>query len=230
MQEFELSKTQEQELLNEGFTVFPRFFSVETCLQFRSLYPRDECFRSTIQMERYRFGQGEYRYFSYPLVKELQEARVGLYRGLYSVANQYMEKFNDDLSFPPTLDDFLSRCHEQGQLLPTLLLLKYGEGGFNTLHQDLYGEVYFPFQVIVLLSKPCEEFDGGELIITEQIPRAQSKASVVPMDIGDLAIISTKYRPVKSSKGYYRANLKHGVSMVKKGTRYTMGFIFHDAK
>jgi uncharacterized protein len=180
-------------------------------------------------MERYRFGKGEYKYFGYPLPELVQQIRKSLYPGLSKVANNWMELLKIQNRFPDNHDDLLKICHSHNQLRPTPLILRYEAGGFNTLHQDLYGEVYFPFQVVFVLSQPGTEFSGGEFVMTEQVPRAQSIARVVTLEQGDGLIFTTNFRPVKSSKGYYRAVMKHGISEVTSGVRHALGIIFHDA-
>lgn len=180
-------------------------------------------------MERYRFGKGEYRYFSYPLLPLIARIRTNFYGPLAELANQW----NRDLEIPGTYplehEEFIQQCHKAGQLRPTPLILKYETGGYNTLHQDLYGEVYFPFQVVFLLTEPGRDYTGGELVFVEQLPRAQSRATVVTPKQGDAVIFTTNFRPVKGSRGWYRARMKHGVSTVTSGTRYASGIIFHDA-
>lgn len=180
-------------------------------------------------MERYRFGLGEYKYFNYPLPNLLQELRESFYPHLAPVANAWMKVLNINLEFPSSHRALLDRCHAQQQVKPTPLILKYGEGGFNTLHQDLYGEVYFPLQCVLFLSEPTNEYAGGEFVLTQQTPRAQSKAVVLQPKKGDVLVFTTNFRPVKGSKGYYRASMKHGVSTVHQGERFTLGIIFHDA-
>jgi hypothetical protein len=180
-------------------------------------------------MERYRFGKGEYKYFDYPLPFTIHALREILYRCLVPVANQWMKSLSLNSVFPDTHDQLIELCREKNQRRPTPLILRYEAGGFNTLHQDLYGDIFFPMQTVVMLSEPGKDFDGGEFIIVEQLPRAQSKAEVVHLDQGDALIFTTNFRPVKGAKGYYRARMKHGVSEIKSGIRYTMGIIFHDA-
>jgi hypothetical protein len=179
-------------------------------------------------MKRYRFGEGEYKYFQYPLPSLIQSLRENLYAPLSHLANAWMKQLSIATTFPEHHRELIEQCHAKGQARPTPLILHYQAGGHNTLHQDLYGEIYFPFQVVIALTQAGRDFEGGELILTEQVPRAQSKAEVVSLNQGDAAIITTNFRPVQGTRGYYRANIKHGVSVVKTGERYTLGIIFHD--
>ena len=181
-------------------------------------------------MERYRFGRGEYQYFGHPLPELVRELRSSLYEQLAPVANDWMTKLGSDERFPSTHEALTELCEAAGQRRPTPLLLKYGAGDFNCLHQDVYGDVVFPLQVVFLLNEPERDFTGGELVLVEQQPRAQSIAHVVRPQEGEAVILATRYRPVKGSRGYYRTNLKHGVSELRSGERYTLGVIFHDAK
>lgn len=180
-------------------------------------------------MERYRFGLGEYKYFNYPLPDLIQTIRKTIYPSLAPIANYWMKVLNIDTKFPDTFQELQARCHANNQLKPTVLILKYGKGGHNTLHQDLYGDVYFPIQTVLFLNKPDEDFTGGEFVLTQQTPRAQSKVIVLKPKKGDMLIFTTNFRPVKGSKGYYRVNMKHGVSEIQSGERHTLGIIFHDA-
>lgn len=199
------------------------------CEQIRSLYPQPELFRSRVDMARFRFGSGEYQYFAYPLPSVVGGLRVALYSQLAGAANDWMAALSLPGNFPAGLDGFLKRCRARGQNRPTPLLLRYRAGDFNCLHQDLYGDVVFPFQVIFCLSKPDDEFTGGELLVIEQRPRAQSVGHAVRLDQGEAVVITTRYRPVKGSRGYYRTNFRHGVSPLLTGERYTLGIVFHDA-
>ena len=219
-----------QSLDARGFALIPAMFTTEECDSIADLYDHETLFRSTISMQRYRFGLGEYKYFSYPLPPLIQSVRENLYPVLVPVANDWMQKSGSDIRYPDHLQQFIAVCHAHGQLRPTPLILRYEAGGYNTLHQDLYGDVYFPFQVVFVLKKPGKDYEGGELVFVEQLPRAQSKARVLSPDQGDAVIFTTNFRPVKGTKGFYRARMKHGVSPVRKGIRYTMGVIFHDAK
>ncbi len=212
-----------------GFAHLRGVLPAETCDAIRDFYKEERLFRSTINMRRYRFGVGEYKYLNYPLPPLIQSLRENIYPHLVSIANEWMSRLGMAIVYPEKLDAFLALCHSKNQRRPTPLILHYETGGYNTLHQDLYGEVYFPFQVVFMLAKRGEDYDGGELVFVEQLPRAQSRAEVVTPEKGDAVIFTTNFRPVKGSRGYYRAKMKHGVSPVKNGTRYTMGLIFHDA-
>ena len=180
-------------------------------------------------MQRYRFGIGEYKYFQYPLPGIITELRENVYPNIAPVANQWMEELKSDKRFPQIHQEMKKICHQNGQTKPTVLILKYGEEGFNTLHQDLYGEIYFPLQVVFMLDQAGEDYTGGEFVITEQVPRAQSKANVLKPNRGDMVVFTTNLRSVKGSKGYYRVNMKHGISPVHSGNRHSLGIIFHDA-
>lgn len=180
-------------------------------------------------MERYRFGKGEYKYFAYPLPPQVAKIRTAYYPQLALLANRWMKALGLETEYPSTHSQFIDQCHSANQRKPTPLILRYEAGGFNTLHQDLYGEVYFPFQVVIVLTENGREHTGGELVFTDQLPRAQSKASVLSPAKGDAVIFTTNYRPVKGTKGHYRARMKHGISEVISGTRYACGTIFHDA-
>jgi hypothetical protein len=180
-------------------------------------------------MARYRFGRGEYQYFSYPLPARIDELRCELYGQLVSTAKEWTAALSREQEYPDELSCFLEQCKNAGQSRPTPLLLRYQAGVFNCLHQDLYGEIFFPFQVIVCLSKPDEEFTGGELLLVEQQPRAQSVGHSIRLEQGEAVVITTRYRPVKGTRGYYRTNFRHGVSPLLSGERYTLGIIFHDA-
>ena len=190
----------------------------------------DQAFRKTVPMARYRFGQGEYKYWQYPLPDIVQTLRTKLFPFLVPIVNDWHEKLNIDQSFSTEFDQLQQRCHEHKQLKPTPLILKYGQGGYNTLHQDLYGSIFFPLQAVINLTEPGQDFDGGEFVLTEQIPRAQSRAIVLNPGRGDMVIFTTNYRPIKGSRGYYRAKMRHGVSEVRRGHRSTVGIIFHDAE
>ncbi|MEP1033231.1 2OG-Fe(II) oxygenase [Ekhidna sp.] len=217
------------ELNEKGFATIPGLLDVTACDQLIASYAKKNLYRKTVVMERHRFGFGEYKYFNYPLPTIIQELRTKLYPNLVSIANQWMRVFNIDRQYPYDHETFLSSCHKHGQQKPTPLILKYGSGGYNTLHQDLYGSEYFPLQLVVFLSQQGTDYEGGEFVITEQVPRSQSKATVINLQKGDALLFATSYRPVKGTRGYYRANLRHGVSEVSSGNRYAMGIIFHDA-
>jgi uncharacterized protein len=215
-----------ESLNGKGYATLKNALSPQQCIMLQHLYDDPECFRSIINMQRYRFGKGEYKYFNYPLPPLLQQLRTDFYSMLFPVANDWMQRLSLDVTFPDTHEKFLAACHSVGQTRPTPLILKYEAGGFNTLHQDLYGEIYFPFQVVFVLSNTHQ---GGELVFVEQVPRAQSKAEVVNAGQGDAVIFTTNFRPVNGTRGYYKARMKHGVSEVKSGIRMALGLIFHDA-
>ena len=213
-----------------GWSVLERLLSPDECGDIAGLYGRDQGFRSHIVMARHGFGRGEYKYFSYPLPDMVTELRTALYPYLAPVANRWNEAMGIDVRYPETHADFIARCHEAGQTRPTPLLLQYGAGDYNCLHQDLYGEHVFPLQVAILLSEPERDFTGGEFVLTEQRPRMQSRAAVVPLRQGDAVVFAVHNRPVKGTRGTYRVNLRHGVSQLRTGRRHTVGIIFHDAK
>jgi uncharacterized protein len=214
----------------QGCTVMSKLLSTAECAQLAAMYPQEKHFRSHVHMARHGFGKGEYRYFKYPLPDLVGGFRTALYPHLATVANAWNERMNIDLRYPAQHAKFLKACHDQGQQRPTPLLLQYVEGDYNCLHQDLYGELAFPIQLTILLSSPGKEFTGGEFVLTEQRPRMQSRAQVVPLELGDAVVFAVHNRPVAGSKGDYRVNLRHGVSRVRSGTRHTIGIIFHDAK
>ena len=195
-----------------------------------AMYADDERFRSTVVMARHGFGRGEYRYFTYPLPEIVAELRVALYSRLVPIANAWHELMGIDVRFPAEHGEFIRRCHQAGQRRPTPLLLQYGAGDYNALHQDLYGEHVFPLQVAFLLSEPGADFTGGEFVLTEQRPRMQTRAEVVPLRKGDAVIFAVHHRPQQGSKGFYRVNMRHGVSRIRSGHRHTLGVIFHDAQ
>jgi len=212
----------------KGFALITGVLSREICDQFIADYDRSH-YRKTVIMERHRFGLGEYKYFDYPLPELVQTAREEIYPHLAVIANEWTRQLKMDIRYPSTFGEFQKDCRNNGQLKPTPLILKYSRGGFNTLHQDLYGEVYFPMQAAFFLNEPDEDYTGGEFVLTEQVPRAQSKAIVLKPRRGDMIVFTTNYRPVRGSKGYYRVNMRHGVSEVTSGERHTLGVIFHDA-
>lgn len=199
------------------------------CRQLVELYPKDAVFRSRVVMARHGFGRGEYKYFAYPLPPLIEGLRTALYPHLVPIANRWNEAMNLDVRYPPEHSELLARCHGAGQTRPTPLLLQYGPDDYNCLHQDLYGEHVFPLQVAILLSEPGRDFVGGELVITEQRPRMQSRAEVVPLRQGDAVVFAVHQRPVQGTRGVYRVNLRHGVSRIRSGARHTVGIIFHDA-
>lgn len=214
----------------KGYVILPKLISEKQCREFISLYEAPIAYRKTVVMERYRFGFGEYKYFDYPLPKAVQALREQIYPKLAPIANLWMKILNIDKQFPNSFHELQKHCRENNQLKPTPLILKYGKGGFNTLHQDLYGDVYFPLQAVLFLNEPDIDFEGGEFVLTQQTPRAQSKAIVLQPKKGDMLIFTTNFRPVKGKKGYYRVNMKHGVSELHNGERHTLGIIFHDAQ
>jgi len=213
-----------------GNAVLPQLLSARECKTVAGLYADARHFRSRVLMQRHGFGQGEYQYFSYPLPDVVAQLRATLYPRLVGVANAWNQAMGIDLRYPADHADFLARCHQAGQQRPTPLLLQYGPGDYNCLHQDLYGEHVFPLQVAVLLSRPGEDFTGGEFVLTEQRPRMQSRPEVVPLQQGDAVVFSVHHRPVQGSRGFYRVNMRHGVSTVRSGHRHTLGIIFHDAE
>ena len=213
----------------EGWASIPRLLDREACQRLRALYGDDARFRSTVVMARHGYGRGEYRYFAYPLPEPVATLRASLYERLAPIANRWNASLGGDVRYPSRHAEYLARCHAAGQTRPTPLLLRYGEGDYNCLHQDLYGEHVFPLQVVVLLSAPGVEFEGGELVMTEQRPRMQSRAMVLPLAQGDAVAIAVHHRPVHGARGMHRVNLRHGVSRVTRGDRRTLGIIFHDA-
>jgi hypothetical protein len=217
------------EINEKGYAVIPQMISNKQCDELIKQYDNENLYRKKIVMERYRFGLGEYKYFNYPLPNLLQEIREQVYPKLVPVANNWMKALNIDKIFPETHLQLLEQCHQKNQKEATLLILKYGKGGYNTLHQDLYGEVFFPFQTVLFLNEKDKDYKGGEFVLVQQNPRAQSKAIVVNANKGDMLIFTTNFRPVKAKKGYSRVNMKHGVSEIHTGERYTLGIIFHDA-
>ncbi len=219
----------ESSLNQDGYAVLPKLWTPERCGEIAAMYPDDAKFRSRVVMSRHGFGKGEYKYFSYPLRPAIEELRSSMYERLVPVANEWNERMRIDVRYPPTHAEFLARCHAAGQLRPTPLLLSYSEGDYNCLHQDLYGEHVFPLQLAILLSEPGEDFTGGEFVMTEQRPRMQTRAMVVPLRQGDGVVFAVHHRPVQGAKGNYRVNLRHGVSRVRSGSRFTTGIIFHDA-
>lgn len=213
-----------------GYAILERLLTANECSALVRLYPDDRLFRSHIVMARHGFGRGEYKYFAYPLPEKIAALRAALYPRLVPIANQWNESMGIDVRYPACHAFFLERCHEAGQTRPTPLLLKYAEGDFNALHQDVYGEHVFPLQVAILLSEPEKDFTGGEFVLTEQRPRMQSRAEVVPLRQGDGVVFAVSHRPVQGKRGTYRVNLRHGVSRLRSGHRLTLGVIFHDAK
>jgi hypothetical protein len=202
----------------------------EQCEELAGLYPKDEPFRSHIHMARHGFGRGEYKYFSYPLPGLIVTLREKVYQKLVPVANEWNERMGMNPRFPSEHADYIAQCHGAGQTRPTPLLLQYVENDFNCLHQDVYGDLLFPLQMAILLSRPEQDFTGGEFVLTEQRPRMQSRAEVVSLAQGDAVVFAVRNRPVAGSKRDYRVNMRHGVSRLRSGTRHTLGVIFHDAK
>jgi hypothetical protein len=218
------------ELDGQGCAVLENLLSADECRTLAALYPDDAHFRSRIVMGRHGFGRGEYKYFSYPLPDLIGQLRPALYAKLFLVANRWNEAMGIDIRYPGDHEAFLKRCHAAGQTRPTPLLLQYGPGDYNCLHQDLYGEHVFPLQVAILLSEPDRDFTGGEFVLTEQRPRMQSRAEVVPLRQGDGVAFAVHVRPAQGTRGFYRVNMRHGVSRLRSGHRHTLGLIFHDAK
>jgi hypothetical protein len=223
-------KTLEAELWQRGYATTEPLLTPEDCHALMALYDREDCFRSRVDMRRFRFGEGEYKYFRYPLPPQVQALRESLYPPLASIANAWSHALGASHNFPSTLAALLAVCRRHGQTRPTPLLLHYTTGGYNCLHQDLYGEVAFPLQLTILLSRPGRDFTGGEFVLVEQRPRAQSRSEVVDLEQGQAIMFTTRYRPVQGTRGYYKVNTKHGVSTIRSGSRFTLGVIFHDAK
>ena len=213
----------------DGYAPLGKLLNAGECRALRTLYGDESHFRKHIDMARYRFGEGTYRYLAYPLPEKIAMLREELYATLAPIADEWMKALGLDAKFPPSLKSFLALCKKHGQTRPTPLILRYEEGGYNCLHQDLYGEIVFPFQIVIGLSDPEKNYEGGELLLIEQRPRAQSIGHALKLGLGEAVVITTRYRPVKGTRGYYRANLRHGVSRITEGERYTLGIIFHDA-
>jgi len=218
------------ELNERGCATLPQLLGESECAAISQLYDDDSRFRSRIIMSRHGYGKGEYQYFRYPLPPLVATLRGALYRRLVSVANAWHAAMKLETRFPQDHAEFIERCHVAGQLRPTPLVLRYTAGDYNCLHQDLYGEHVFPLQVAVLLSQPQHDFAGGELVLTEQRPRMQSRVEVVPLAQGDAVVFAVHQRPVAGTRGVYRVNMRHGVSRLRTGRRHTLGIIFHDAK
>ena len=212
-----------------GYAVIPGVLNQRECRGDAGLYEHEPSFRSRVVMARHNFGRGEYKYLRYPLPPLVAELRDALYPALAPFANHWHERLSLEPRFPATLDPKVKRCHAVGQQRPTPLILKYEAGDYNCLHQDLYGEHVFPLQVAILLSQPVRDFTGGEFVMTEQRPRMQSKGEVVPLDQGDAVLFAVNYRPVAGTRGDYRVTMRHGVSRLRSGHRFTLGIIFHDA-
>jgi uncharacterized protein len=219
----------EGELDAVGCAVLPGLLARDECRGVAAAYPDDARFRSRVVMSRHGFGRGEYKYFAHPLPPLVRELRAALYPHLAPVANRWSEALRSEERFPPGHDEFLERCRAAGQTRPTPLLLRYGPGDYNCLHQDLYGPNVFPLQVAILLSEPEEDFTGGELVLTEQRPRMQSRVEVPPVRRGDGVAFAVNERPARGARGFYRVRMRHGVSRLRSGERFTLGIIFHDA-
>ena len=213
----------------QGWAVLPRLLTPAECEATAALYDGTARFRSTVVMARHGFGRGEYRYFAYPLPDSVQALRTVLYPRLVPIANQWHERMGLERRFPDIHADYIAECHAAGQVRPTPLLLRYGPGDYNCLHQDLYGDLAFPIQVAILLSEPGRDFTGGEFVLTEQRPRMQSRPEVVPLGLGDAVVFPVRERPVRGSRGHHRVLMRHGVSRLRSGERFTLGIIFHDA-
>ncbi len=212
-----------------GWTILPGLLSAAECAETADSYDTETIFRKQVIMERHGYGRGQYRYFAYPLPPLVQRLRTALYARLAPIANRWHERMGLDIHFPPDHAAFLEICHKTGQERPTPLILRYGAGDYNCLHQDLYGEHVFPLQAAILLSAPGDDFTGGEFILTEQRPRMQSRPEVVPLERGDAVIFAVNQRPQCGTRGDYRVIMRHGVSTLRSGQRHTLGIIFHDA-
>jgi hypothetical protein len=218
------------ELDAQGSATIKHLLSPDECRALAGLYPNDDVFRSRVVMARHGFGRGEYKYFGYPLPDRIAGLRTAVYPRLVAIANRWNDAMGVNVRYPEKHADFIQRCHQAGQTKPTPLLLAYGADDYNCLHQDLYGEHVFPLQLAILLSEPDVDFSGGEFVMTEQRPRMQSRPIVVPLRQGDGVVFAVHNRPVRGTRGVYRVNLRHGVSRIRSGQRYTLGIIFHDAQ
>lgn len=216
-------------LHNRGFACIPKILPDDLCAGLIRDYDLADLYRKKVVMERHRFGLGEYKYYNYPLPLLVQCIRESLYPRLAPIANNWMQWLGIPTVYPDSLSGFLQQCWEKAQVKATPLILKYGKNGFNNMHQDLYGEMYFPLQAVLFLNQPGQDYIGGEFVVTQQTPRAQSSATVLSPDKGDLLVFTTNFRPVKGTRGYYRVNMKHGVSRIQEGERHTLGILFHDA-
>jgi hypothetical protein len=216
--------------LNErGYATTPPLLSAAECHDLAALYASEDSFGSRVVMERHAYGRGEYKYFRYPLPRAVEELRQAIYPHLAPIANRWRERLSEEGRFPSSLRAYLAQCHAAGQKRPTPLMLKYGSGDYNRLHQDLYGDLVFPLQLTALLSAPDDDFTGGEFLLVEQRPRVQSRGEVVPLRQGEAVIFAVHHRPVQGTRGHYRVTMRHGVSRLRSGQRYTLGIIFHDA-
>ncbi len=220
----------ESDLEVQGWHRLPKLLAPSDCAGLRAMFDADARFRSTVTMQRHGFGRGEYRYFAYPLPAAVERLRQHLYESLAPFANRWTARLGASVTFPADLSDFTRLCHASGQVRPTPLLLRYRAGDYNCLHQDLYGDLHFPFQVAILLSEPGEDFEGGEFVLTEQRPRMQSRLHVVPLRMGDAVVFAVNEAPRTGTRGTYRVKMRHGVSEIRKGERFTLGIIFHDAR
>lgn len=217
-------------LIDSGFTSLGRVLSDDQCRELIALYANDSAFRKTVVMERHSFGVGDYKYFAYPLPRIVADVREAMYAKLAPIANQWMEELRVPARYPQRLEEFIERCAHAGQARPTPLLLHYTAGGYNCMHQDLYGELAFPLQLVVMLSQPGEDYEGGEFVLVEQRPRMQSKPIVLRPARGEGIVFANNERPARGRSGFYRVKMRHGVSEVTSGERYALGIIFHDAQ
>lgn len=220
----------QQQLDEFGYAKLPAILYQSECVDMIATYEEPQRFRNSIDMARYRFGQGEYKYYASPLPSLLQQLREGFYPELARAANRWLVQLGGEASYPASLTEFLDQCRKEDQTRPTPLILKYETGGYNCLHQDLYGDVFFPFQVVFALNQRGEDYTGGEFLLVEQRPRAQSRGHVITLEQGEGLIFPTRHRPVAGTRGYYKTTLRHGVSTITSGTRFSLGIIFHDAK
>ncbi|HTT75410.1 MAG TPA: 2OG-Fe(II) oxygenase [Candidatus Binataceae bacterium] len=214
----------------QGYALTPALLTPGECAHLAGLYDIRDHFRSRVEMARFRYGLGEYKYFANPLPDAVAQLRTAIYPCLVPLANRWMTTLKLEAPYPNSLDDFLVLCHEHAQTRPTPLLLRYEAGGYNCMHQDLYGKIFFPLQLTCLLSQRQVDFTGGEFIVAEQRPRAQSRCEAITLEQGQAVIFATRWRPVKGLRGFYRVNIRHGVSTIRSGYRTTLGIIFHDAK
>jgi hypothetical protein len=219
-----------RDLDEQGYAATPRILSEDECEELKGLFDEEDRFRTTVDMRRVRFGSGVYKYFDNPLPEAVQELRGSFYQPLSKAANEWAKKLGAEEAYPDSLEEFLKRCHDRGQTRPTPLILRYEEGDYNALHQDVYGEVGFPFQVLTVLSRREEDYTGGEFLLVTQRPRAQSVGEAITLDQGEVLIFPNKHRPVEGKRGHYRVNVRHGVSPLRSGERYALGVIFHDSE